>query len=143
MSDMGAEIIKIEKPIIGDEARFFPPYKDGQSASFATLNHGKRGAVMEMTELADDPRFDNQMARNNNEAELKKIIEGWSLQHTTAEIVEILRGSGAPISPVNDIKEVVEHPNTRVRLMIVELPLDGGGSIFCRCLHRLPFNGVL
>ena len=47
MSDMGAEVIKIEKPGFGDEARLFPPYKNGQSASFATLNHGKRGAVID------------------------------------------------------------------------------------------------
>ncbi len=319
MSDMGAEVIKIEKPGFGDEARLFPPYKNGKSASFATLNHGKRGAVIDvkksegtalfkelvsvsdvlvenmipstmnklgldfetlskvnphlimcsisgfgqygplsplpgydaviqavsglmsttgypdrpplrtgtliidistaynasfavcaalyarektgkgehldiamydvginlleskfieytvsgnipqptgnrfdfitpfdtfktsdsyvliicisdhtwkglcagmgMPALADDPRFSNLMARNQNEAELKVIIEEWSTKHTTAEVVDLLRGSGAPVGPVNNVKEVVEHPHTKARGMLVELQLAGGGSI--------------
>jgi crotonobetainyl-CoA:carnitine CoA-transferase CaiB-like acyl-CoA transferase len=48
LADMGAEVIKVERPGLGDEARLFPPYKDGVSASFAVLNHGKRGVVLDM-----------------------------------------------------------------------------------------------
>ena len=52
LADMGAEVIKVERPGIGDEARLFPPYKDGTSASFAVLNRGKRGVVLDLK----DPR---------------------------------------------------------------------------------------
>ena len=84
---------------------------------------------MGMPALADDPRFNNLMVRNQNEVELKAIIEGWSTKHTTAEVVELLRDSGAPVGPVNNVKEVVEHPHTKARGMLVDLPLAGGGSI--------------
>lgn len=45
---MGAEVIKVERPGLGDEARLFPPYKDGLSASFAVLNNTKRGIVLDL-----------------------------------------------------------------------------------------------
>jgi len=48
LADMGAEVIKVERPGIGDEARLFPPYKEGVSASFAVLNRGKRGVVLDL-----------------------------------------------------------------------------------------------
>ena len=48
LADMGAEVIKVERPGLGDEARLFPPYKDGTSASFTVLNRGKRGVVLDL-----------------------------------------------------------------------------------------------
>jgi len=48
MGDMGAEVIKVERPGTGDEARFFPPYKDGMSASFVVMNHGKKSLTLDM-----------------------------------------------------------------------------------------------
>lgn len=48
LADMGAEVIKVERPGLGDEARLFPPYKDGVSASFAVLNRGKRGVTLDL-----------------------------------------------------------------------------------------------
>lgn len=48
LSDMGADVIKVERPVRGDDARLFPPYKDGISASFVVLNHGKRGITLDL-----------------------------------------------------------------------------------------------
>lgn len=48
LADMGAEVIKVERPGLGDEARLFPPYKEGVSASFTVLNRGKRGVVLDL-----------------------------------------------------------------------------------------------
>ncbi len=48
LADMGAEVIKVERPGRGDDARWFPPYKDGVSASFVTLNHGKEGVTIDL-----------------------------------------------------------------------------------------------
>ncbi len=48
LADMGAEVIKVERPGRGDDARWFPPYKDGVSASFVTLNHGKQGVTIDL-----------------------------------------------------------------------------------------------
>ncbi len=319
MGDMGAEVIKIEKPVIGDEARFFPPYKEGTSASFITMNHGKRSAVIDLKkpegvalfkeliatadvlvenmtpgtmkklgldydtlkqvnpklilcsisgygqygplsplpgydsviqaisglmsttgypdrppvrsgtlivdistaynaafaicaalyarektgqgehldiamydvaitlleskfveytvaghvsersgnrfelitpfdtfktadshvfiicisehtfkglctaigrpELAADPRFSNLMARNTNQVELKHIIEGWTSVRSTEEVMAALMHSGAPVAPVNNVKQVIENPHTKARGMLVDIEQPGVGTV--------------
>ncbi len=48
LSDMGAEVIKVEKPGIGDDARLFPPYVNGFSAPFIVMNRSKKSVVIDM-----------------------------------------------------------------------------------------------
>ena len=42
LGDLGAEIIKIEQPEVGDEARGFGPFKNDFSLYFMSINRGKR-----------------------------------------------------------------------------------------------------
>ena len=43
LADMGADVIKIEKPNGGDDTRRYgPPFINGESAAFLTLNRNKR-----------------------------------------------------------------------------------------------------
>ncbi len=48
LADMGAEVIKVEKPGLGDDARLFPPYVNGFSAPFIVMNRAKKGVVIDM-----------------------------------------------------------------------------------------------
>jgi crotonobetainyl-CoA:carnitine CoA-transferase CaiB-like acyl-CoA transferase len=49
LGDMGAEIIKIERPPRGDEARYHgPPFLDGESPYFLSLNRNKRSLVLDL-----------------------------------------------------------------------------------------------
>jgi len=48
LADMGAEIIKLEIPGRGDDAREFPPFKDGQSLYYTNLNRGKRSITLNL-----------------------------------------------------------------------------------------------
>ncbi len=50
LADAGAEVIKIEKPLRGDDSRLFPPFKEGWSGSYVTLQRGKKGIVLNMKE---------------------------------------------------------------------------------------------
>jgi crotonobetainyl-CoA:carnitine CoA-transferase CaiB-like acyl-CoA transferase len=48
LGDLGAEVIKIEKPTTGDDSRQMGPYVDGESACFAHINRNKRGIVLDI-----------------------------------------------------------------------------------------------
>jgi crotonobetainyl-CoA:carnitine CoA-transferase CaiB-like acyl-CoA transferase len=48
LSDLGAEVIKVEIPGRGDDTRAFPPYIDGESSYFMSLNRGKKSVTMNL-----------------------------------------------------------------------------------------------
>lgn len=48
MADMGADVIKLEQPVTGDDSRQFGPYVEGESAYFMSLNRNKRSMTMNL-----------------------------------------------------------------------------------------------
>ncbi len=48
LADSGADIIKIERPKIGDEMRHYPPMWGDSAASFAMLNRGKKSLCLDL-----------------------------------------------------------------------------------------------
>lgn len=53
LSDQGADIIKIEPPLLGDMARYLGSNREGLSAIFAVLNRNKRSIVLDLKEEKD------------------------------------------------------------------------------------------
>jgi CoA:oxalate CoA-transferase len=48
LGDLGADVIKIERPKAGDHVRVFKPQINGESACFAALNRNKRSIVVDL-----------------------------------------------------------------------------------------------
>jgi len=48
LADLGAEVIKVEKPGIGDDSRTFTPFINNQSAYFINVNRGKKSIVINL-----------------------------------------------------------------------------------------------
>lgn len=48
LADLGAEVIKVEPPEGGDETRSFPPFRDGESHYFLSVNRGKKSIVIDL-----------------------------------------------------------------------------------------------
>src|SRR5579864_1760702 len=48
LADLGAEVLKIEPPGTGDETRSFPPFRDGESHYFLSVNRGKKSIVVDL-----------------------------------------------------------------------------------------------
>lgn len=48
LADLGAEVIKIEPPGTGDETRTFPPFREGESHYYLSVNRGKKSLVVDL-----------------------------------------------------------------------------------------------
>lgn len=58
LGDLGAEVIKVERPGVGDETRSWgPPFDDrGEATYFLSVNRNKRAVVLDLTEPEDIAR---------------------------------------------------------------------------------------
>lgn len=52
LSDQGASVLKVESPE-GDETRAFPPFLEGESTYYLSLNRNKMGIVLNLKDHAD------------------------------------------------------------------------------------------
>lgn len=52
LGDLGADVIKVERPGEGDETRQLPPMRDGESHYFLSVNRNKRGIVIDLKKAA-------------------------------------------------------------------------------------------
>ena len=58
LADLGAEVVKVERPGSGDDAREFGPFlESGQSAYFASINRGKKSIALDLKNGEDRERF--------------------------------------------------------------------------------------
>jgi len=48
LADLGAEVLKVELPEKGDEARGFGPFQNGESAYFTSVNRGKKSVTIDL-----------------------------------------------------------------------------------------------
>src|SRR6202158_6035286 len=49
LGDLGAEVIKVERPIEGDDTRAFaPPYQGDEAAYFLSVNRNKKSITLDM-----------------------------------------------------------------------------------------------
>jgi CoA:oxalate CoA-transferase len=53
LADLGARVIKIERPRFGDDARHVGPFVNGHSAYFASINRGKESIDLDLKEPGD------------------------------------------------------------------------------------------
>ncbi len=87
LGDLGAEVIKVEHPGTGDDTRAFPPFKDGKSAYFATINHGKKSIALDLKDADDRAIFERLVARadvlveNFRPGVMERLGYGWDDLH--------------------------------------------------------------
>lgn len=48
LSDLGAEVVKVERPGAGDDARHFGPFRNDESAYFASINREKKSISLNL-----------------------------------------------------------------------------------------------
>jgi CoA:oxalate CoA-transferase len=53
MADLGARVIKVERPVRGDDSRTYGPFIGGDSLYFARVNRGKESIALDLRSEAD------------------------------------------------------------------------------------------
>lgn len=116
----------------GSGAPGIVPYKgyvtsDGEilvSAGSDSLFRKVAGAVGH-PEWADDPRFVDNPARVANQQLLYGLLDDILATRTTADWVDAFEAVGVPCSPINDIAQMVAHPQTAALGLIQDVPGTG------------------
>ena len=83
LSDLGARVIKVEAPEIGDDSRKFGPFIENYSAYFMSLNRGKESIALNLKNEDDKKIFDKILSKadilveNFKPGTLEKWGYGW------------------------------------------------------------------
>jgi crotonobetainyl-CoA:carnitine CoA-transferase CaiB-like acyl-CoA transferase len=88
LADMGADVIKVERPGLGDETRKSPPFAGGESAAFMIVNRNKRSVVLDLK--TDEGRADcmhlidraDVLVENYRPGVADRLGLGWEKLHT-------------------------------------------------------------
>jgi len=77
--------------------------------------------VLEIEQLADDPRFKDNGDRSQNRDELTDVLRQAMVNEDGEDLCARLLAQNVPAGPVNDIAQVISHPHTEHRMMDAQL----------------------
>lgn len=62
-----------------------------------------------------DPRFDSFQGRKDNEDEIDKLVEAWTISYTAEEVMAKMQAHGVAAAVVKTIQDVVQDPQLKQR----------------------------
>jgi CoA:oxalate CoA-transferase len=98
--ELGAEVLKIERPGHGDDTRAFPPFQNGESVYFASINRGKRSIALDLRAPEDRETFERLLAKadvlieNFRPGTMERLGYDWDKLKTFAPQLIYARVSG-------------------------------------------------
>ncbi len=85
--------------------------------------------VIGCPELTEDPRYRSNSDRKANRDALVARLQDVFLTRTYEEWETLLTGSGIPVGAINNLAEVVEHPQVKARGSMVEMDHPSAGRV--------------
>ncbi|MZR29188.1 CaiB/BaiF CoA transferase family protein [Sneathiella litorea] len=81
LGDLGADIIKIEPPGLGDDSRAWPPFQNGESTYFVSANRNKRSIVLDLGKEEGRDVFRKMVASADVVVENYRhgVMDGWGI----------------------------------------------------------------
>ena len=110
LSDLGARVIKIEAPEIGDDSRGFGPFIDDYSAYFMSLNRGKESIALNLKNEIDKKIFEKILAKadilveNFKPGTLEKWGFGWN--EVSKKYPKLIYASASGFGQTGPLKEL-------------------------------------
>lgn len=98
----------------------------------------KLAQVLGQPEWADDARFADNPSRVQNKDTLYALIDGLIVKQSTAHWMHKLEAAGIPCAPVNNLAQMLSHPQTQAMGLVQDVP--GTGMRFLGL--PLSFDGV-
>ena len=111
------------------------PYQSFRTADgWINVGASNEGTWLRLTnalsaqELASDQRFETNAARMGHLAELVELLNPYFSTRTSDEWLDILEKTGVPAGPVASVGEMLEHPQTLAREMVIKVKHTKLGS---------------
>ena len=110
LSDLGARVIKVEAPEIGDDSRKFGPFVQDYSAYFMSLNRGKESIALNLKNEDDKKIFDKILSKadilveNFKPGTLKKWGYGW--EEVNKKYPKLIYASASGFGQTGPLKEL-------------------------------------
>jgi CoA:oxalate CoA-transferase len=112
--------------------------------TIAVLNprqFAKLAAAMGQPDLARDPRFCDNSARNDNHAPLKTLIEAWAATRDVAEVIATLQAHDVPCSAIVSVAEAVAGAQVAARGLLRRVE-DGRGHAVTTMAQPVRFSAM-
>jgi CoA:oxalate CoA-transferase len=100
LADLGARVVKVERPGRGDDARGIGPFVAGRSAYFGSLNRGKESIALDLRAPEDRAVFERLLARadvlveNFRPGVMARLGYGWDALHARHPRLVVAATSG-------------------------------------------------
>ena len=110
LSDLGARVIKIEAPEIGDDSRGFGPFIEDYSAYFMSLNRGKESIALNLKNENDKKIFEKILGKadilveNFKPGTLEKWGFGWN--EVSKKYPKLIYASASGFGQTGPLKEL-------------------------------------
>lgn len=134
LADHGAEVIKIERPGVGDLSRQFGPYVDGESMPYASINRNKKSLAVN---LKDPEGFDavlklidsaDVVVSNFRAGVMESLGLGWDDVHARNPRVVYASGSGyGPDGPIGSTRKMGHDSMAQAMTGVMDTNADSTG----------------
>jgi itaconate CoA-transferase len=83
LADLGADVIKVERPVVGDVTRGWDSVARGESSGFVWMNRGKRSVALDLKDEASRPALEALI--RVSDVFVQNFTPGWAAQHGVDE----------------------------------------------------------
>ena len=87
LADLGARIIKVERPEVGDDSRSFGPFVNGKSVYYASINRQKESIALDLKDDSDKKTFESLLEKadvlieNFRAGTMERLGYSWEALH--------------------------------------------------------------